>query len=921
MGANSNILTMNALCQANRLEGMSPSSEKRLEKTLSNLIENSGPEYVVQVLKVLKAHSVDKLVDPERTQVHVEGDPMISWNKRKDMPARKSGLSAIYDTWPNPRQRIRAIGSMIQSITLEVTSKKQLEKFMTGVTSHHRTPEGDKISFGAGRQRNADLEKLNKRLKARVANQAVDMFSAKHLSASVLPLGTYTIPIADVKRKLKTYTGDPGSTVSDEDAHTALAVLDQAAVGQVNTAPSFSAKYWKFAAKQTLPETAILSGLNAKLRSLKCDGIKSRPYEEFRFPGNNVDSYDEYVGTIGFIQQGGAKLRSVANVNRFVNYTLEPWAKALEDVFYTFPEIRVTDQNSAFEVIQDWIKEGRSLTSLDLTSATDLLDFRALYDPIVEYAHDHGHVLLEETAKYFVRVAESPMYVPDLDGSIRFNTGQPLGAKGSFQTLTVMNFIAGKIAERESGLPTGDLPNFLVVGDDFICDSRMADEYNKVITSWGGKTNIEKSMVSNEYGEFLSHIVTRDTVLKTKPRYRLGYDALYINAEKSTVDRMKHYYRLNKTDQYALELYSLVSGPESFNVPYVKGAMKADRDFRDTIGRAKSILSSFSKVDSGRDQIKTSVETLELAREESLPSVLDLIRGTYGAKATYGAERRSEVAQVRELLQQEDPNGGPVSLRPKREQDKVVRKVADKRKAAAIFRPLGSISTRLQALDEQMRLMHQQAGELLKQSDAQTMSEDDQTPTTTTVVSGHSDDSPKLCDDSSRKGREGLTSLSHALHIARRGVHLDEGEFSTSVDKYDHHEGERIDRDELALRETRDSYRSQARDVAALAGALAGAGDTTLSTMSGDVSAESVLLAAMVADNYTLEELTQVGLFDAIASDSPVDPVSVPTAVDAVKTVIESSHDDQNEPEQRSDSDVSVDETQFSVDTRPQQQL
>lgn len=920
MGANSNVLTMNALCQANRLEGMTPSSEKRLEKKLSNLIENSGPEYVVSVLKVLKAHSIDKLVDPDRTQVHSNGDPLISWNKRKDAPARRTGLDTIYETWPNPRQRVRAIGSMIQAIVLETTSKKQLTKFMDGVTSRHRTPDGDKISFGAGGTRDAHLEKLNRHLRARVASQAADSFSAKHLSASVLPLGTYTIPIADVKRKLKKYTGDPGSTVSDEDAHTALAVLDQAAVGQVNTAPSFSARYWKFAAKQATPK-AFQVGLSAKLRSLKSDGIKSRPYEEFKYPGNDVDSYDEYVGTIGFIQQGGAKLRSVANVNRFVNYTLEPWAKALEDVFYTNPEIRVTDQISAFETIQSWIKEGRSLTSLDLTSATDLLDFRALYDPIIEYAHNHGHVLLEETAKYFVQVAESPMYVPDLDGSIRFNTGQPLGAKGSFQTLTVMNFIAGKIAEAEAGLPTGDLPNFLVVGDDFICDSRMADEYNKVITSWGGKTNIEKSMVSSEYGEFLSHIVTRDTVLKTKPRYRLGYDALYINAEKSTLDRMKHYYRLNKTDQDALELYSLVSGPESFNVPHVRGARRADREFRDTIGRAKTLLSSFSKVDSGKDPVRTSVETLELAREESHASALDLIRGAYGAKATYSPERRPEIAAVREILQQEDPNGGPIALRPKREQDKVVHKVADKRKAAAALRPLGSIGARLQALDEQMRLMHQQAGELLKQSDAQTMSEDDQTPKTATAASGHSDVSPKSSDDNSHSAKKELTTLSHALHIARRGVHLDEGEFSTSVDKYNHHEDERIDRDELALRETRNSYRNQARDVAALSGALAGAGDATISTMSGDVSAESVLLAAMVTENYTLEELTQVGLFDAIAPNGPVDPVSVPMAVRAINDSIDSRHVNLAEPGSDPEPDVLVDETQFSVDTRPQQSL
>lgn len=975
MGNNSNAVTMNALCQSNRLEGMTPTSERRLEKTLSNLIENSGPEYVVQVLKVLKAHSVNKLVDPLSTQEHQPGDPLISWSRKYDRPSHKTGLSEIYYTWPNPRQRIRAIGAMVQGIELETASSKQIEKFMNGVTSSYRTPDGNKIPIGADGFGEYRLNRLAANLSRRLNRQSAERFSAAHLTASVLPVGNYTVPIAGAKRTLGSFIKDYKS-VNKEDAQNALSVLDQCAVGQVTTAPTYATKYWKRSVVSAVEESGgtVDNNLRVYLKSLKSDGVKSRPYEEYKFLGNDVDQYDQYVGTIGFIQQGGAKLRSVANVNRFVNFTLTPWAKALEDTFYSEPEIRVTDQNSAFGVIQQWIKEGREITSLDLTSATDLLDFRAMYDPIMQYAEDTGEDLLYDTCDYFSRVAQAPMFVPDLDGSIRFRTGQPLGAKGSFQTLTVMNYMAGKMAEERAGLRReGSLPNFLVVGDDFICDSRMATAYNDIISSWGGKTNIEKSMQSDQYGEFLSHIVTRDTVLKTKPRYRLGYDSIYINADKSTLKRISHYYRERREDKDALELYGLITDHSSKRGPHVGSPLRADLETRQVIERSRDLLSEFSKVGGSSDHVGLSTQTLELARDSSIEAQLDLVSEHFGAKPKYDHSMIPTVAALRESLHAANPDGAVLTIMPRRARRRIIedthknsvlkgisddidsvqqsfnnvklqldrkrRELTSKSRDVKLLKDKMSeahciVEQSTDTLDAINRLIEFNRNEMAKIQDSQVShrQQDDDQSDTSLLHTNKCGETRQSSKGPTPLMRAKFAALAEKLEIVRNGVHLDKGEFTTSIDKFDHVSGERVDRDAQKQLTTRESYRKQARDVAAIAQAYYGKGDTAIQTSSGTVSAETIAIGAMESPTLDLEELHKEGFQEkAYANPDPIDPMLVSEAVNTIVNMIktgdipalsnDSSTDDIESVEPENSDTVRIDESQFIVDSNQPQHL
>lgn len=158
-----------------------------------------------------------------------------------------------------------------------------------------------------------------------------------------------------------------------------------------------------------------------------------------------------------------------------------------------------------------------------------------------------------EGISVFERTAEMPFFSPDLDTAIGLKTGQPLGMAGSFQTLTAMNFLAGKIAAEKHNMFSEGLPSFVVVGDDFVGDSEIMDDYHNVITSWNGVDNHEKAMKSSRYAEFCSHLITKNHIVAMKPRFHGIRGAEFLDVGKTSISRFCSVYRLNKSDKQALQ--------------------------------------------------------------------------------------------------------------------------------------------------------------------------------------------------------------------------------------------------------------------------------------------------------------------------------------------------------------------------------
>lgn len=600
---------MHALCQAMRLEGFTPGDTNRVIGKAEKLLTQNGPEFLIDTLKVLKEHTLEKMVNPDAHHHFKIGEVSLKWNHKMDSP--KGEFSLFYSKFPRPETRIRVIGAAIQAITLDTYSERQLERFMSGVTYFNHADEASDIPFSV-----ATAKRLDKFIQQGWKNKY--RFSAGDLTARSVPMGTYTENIEQPKKDLSFYrsklreVGDAHVSNSEyEKAHRAVAYLDNLAISQMKDIPPSFKGYINTLCRQAGNDIAKIPS------KVSIRGIKSRPYEEFRWPGNDVDSYEYYVGTIGFIQQGGAKLRTVCNVNRAINWALEPYAKALERAFYKVPQIAVLDQESGMEWAKQKLRQGAKLSSLDLSQATDLLDFRVMTRPLMKLARENNLTSLEASLCMFNETAEGAMFVPALDGSIRFRTGQPLGAKGSFQTLSVMNYIAGMLACQRTGLTRDEAADaFRIVGDDFICETRIAEEYGRIIDAWSGKSNAEKALESDKYGEFLSHIMTPGFTYITKPKYRPGKADMYINAEKATINNIKHYYRLTSEDKTNLELLASIYRPELRNIPSFTGVdtrLKYDESL--LVAKATGMVSELRSVtDDGN--IKLSAHVVDMAHQE-----------------------------------------------------------------------------------------------------------------------------------------------------------------------------------------------------------------------------------------------------------------------------------------------------------------
>lgn len=698
----------NALCQALRLEGMSPGDEERVETRVRHLLEHNGPEFVVATLKLLKEHTIECL-NGEVSFRNKEGNLSIAWNRGLNRP--KGGLGLVYKAFPEPVSRVRVIGSMIQSIELDTLSENQIARFEDGLLSNNRTRSSVMIQFP-----DQLLIYLDNRIRTEWKHHS--QYSAKEMTASALPYGPEgNVSIASQKRVLSHLEQVGYGNADPSEVNRAIAQLDKHAVDQFYTAPTECRDYAKH--MSSLSGNSVIS--LPRKGAVRSTPYKARPYEACKrdtwFP-----DYKPYVGNIGMLQQGGAKLRSVCNINRFTNWTLEPFANALEKTFYNLDPISVLNQDDGLAWVQKKLKEGESITSLDLSQATDLLDFRVLTRSLARMGEKTPY--LSETAEYFTTLAELPLYCPSLDYGIHFQTGQPLGMKGSFQVLTLMNYSAGFYAAKHHNLDPND--SFRVVGDDFVCLTEMADTYNKVIEQWSGKTNLEKSLVSDKYGEFLSHILTRDHIYLVKPKYRPGRESIYVNAEKSTLERIQHVYRLSEEDKLNLSILSEFSDHTTENIPFIRGSRKRPKEDRELISKALDVIAA-----SGRggvpNGITVSPQTIDLAHQEH-PSVV----------------------------------GSPQS----RERDRRI----------FVKTPSGEVQ--------------------------------------------------------------------HGM--SRGSIHLNEGEFTTSVDRYDYKSGSRVDKDLIDRRQQREHYRATARKIRQLSNDLDHAVESTIRLANGmETTTTEVLVQAL----------------------------------------------------------------------------
>jgi len=207
---------------------------------------------------------------------------------------------------------------------------------------------------------------------------------------------------------------------------------------------------------------------------------------------------DFVVGRIGLIQEPGYKLRAVANPGRVFQRVLEPLGDSIYSLIKRFPWDCTFNQMKAFPILQQALAAGRTVSSIDLTGATDYFPLSLQID-VLQYVFQRDQLTID----LFREISTSKWLMPN-HGLISWNRGQPLGLYPSFGSFALTHGLL------LLGLCNGEYQDqFFVLGDDVvILDTQIADEYLRVLSILGCPVSGSKTIRSANLCEFAGKIVT-----------------------------------------------------------------------------------------------------------------------------------------------------------------------------------------------------------------------------------------------------------------------------------------------------------------------------------------------------------------------------------------------------------------------------
>ena len=619
-----------AVCKSLQSIGLSPRIEHQIENALAIQVQSSGPEYLLGRLSDLS----------DWRKMHMRGDILYHppWHAYKNHKAGCTPADPIgSQLWRlKDKAFFASVGALKKSVLLAIPSEKQLTKWLEGVRCENKSTNRKLgLSCPVG-----GLNALEKKLSHKWSGR--HWFDVSDITGTCIPGSGKFMKVKVDKRTCKK---EPLSLLS--------------AYGfSVSTAPLFIWNFLKDIDAPTLLSqgTDCPTELSGSLSEVIDSKLSSSSLQDEAMMGSSFlddDSYIEAkkyrnvnfgslhsVGNIGFLEQEGGKLRTVANPNRLVQYVNVPLGEALSEVCYTRSEIFVKDQEGGMRWAQQKLRLGTSLSSFDMSSATDRLDYTKWLHEYFKAAYDNPekYPLLVRSLELFEDTSSSnwsiPGHIADLCGitgnEIGWTVGQPLGLRPSFPILTLMNatFAYAAIRQIDGKLSPG---HFACVGDDLIIESKYANAYMERVADFNGKINNDKTMVSDKYAEFCSHLITRSNYYSLKPRFISEVDGSFQNVEKFTTSGLHP-----KVPRWARVLHDSISmyHLDGFNTIKFSNST-TPKPLMERLG-VNALIEAIKPAP--RDTEKVSLQTLYLAAEVQrekgeMPMVKDL--GTSYASSAY----------------------------------------------------------------------------------------------------------------------------------------------------------------------------------------------------------------------------------------------------------------------------------------------
>jgi len=242
------------------------------------------------------------------------------------------------------------------------------------------------------------------------------------------------------------------------------------------------------------------------------------------------------MGHLRYRVQPNGKTRFYASPYPAVQELLKPLGDLVYNLLRSAPWDCTFDQDAGIRKVQRWLSEGKSCSSIDLTSATDLfpLEFQVnalskLMTSTTGRSHVY-HASLKRQLELFTFVSRGEWLLPNdmcdaLDlprGSTRrWKTGQPLGTYPSFGIFAIGHAMLALRACFEVGVDAIEAMGcFVILGDDIVINrDDVANRYQELLDTLGCKISYGKSVFqSNTLAEFAGKIITR-TEAFYKPKY------------------------------------------------------------------------------------------------------------------------------------------------------------------------------------------------------------------------------------------------------------------------------------------------------------------------------------------------------------------------------------------------------------------
>jgi hypothetical protein len=245
----------------------------------------------------------------------------------------------------------------------------------------------------------------------------------------------------------------------------------------------------------------VLLGSIAVSRKPPFDFAIGKPKDESRF-----------MGRLSAKIEAAGKVRVFAIVDSITQILLRPFHDFLMKGLRRFgPNDATHDQNKGVEDFGRYCRERKlPMYSFDLKSATDLIPnvlYRLLFSPLIGEARASSWLSLLVDRDYMVgdpkRKGTAEGFHPASPPTVRYGTGQPIGALSSWASLAWVHHALVHFAAQKVGFRIGTFRDYIVLGDDIvIANTEVATSYQEVASTFSIPIGLAKSYISPEKGVF-----------------------------------------------------------------------------------------------------------------------------------------------------------------------------------------------------------------------------------------------------------------------------------------------------------------------------------------------------------------------------------------------------------------------------------